>query len=78
MGTLVFYDQAISLDNNPSVRCEPQQVDVLDNHSVPEIRIGPIGAAHEGATATFNDWQQFTEFVDAVNDLKFRLHRLHE
>ena len=78
MGCLFFFDEEVSLNNESRVRCTPQQVEVLDNHSVPEIVIGPIGAAHEGLRATFNDWQQFERFVDSVNSLRERLAGVHE
>ncbi len=73
MGTLFFFDEAITLDDNPRVRCTPQQVEVLDNHSVPEIVIGPVGEASDGVRATFNDWDQFVKFADAVEALRSRL-----
>jgi hypothetical protein len=78
MGSLFFFDEAVELDNEPRVRCTPQQVQVLDNHLVPEIVIGPVDAAHEGVFATFHDWQQFERFVNAVNDLHARLKGGHD
>lgn len=73
MGCQFFFDEEVSLDNEPRVRCIPQQVEVLDNHSIPEIVIGPVGNAHHGNRATFNDWKQFEKFVDSVNRLRDRL-----
>lgn len=73
MGCLYFFDEAIALDDEPRVRCTAQQVEV----SIPELVIGPVGAAHEGLRATFNDWQQFVRFVNSVNDLKNRLSGIH-
>lgn len=77
MGTMVFFDEAVKLDNEPRVRCTPHQVQVLNNHHVPEIVIGPVGAAHEGLFATFNDWRQFERFVASVNELHSRLSSGH-
>lgn len=73
MGALFFFDETVSLDNNKSVDCSSCQVEVLDNHGIPEIRIGPEGDAWAGYRATFNDWKQFERFVDAVNDTRSRL-----
>jgi hypothetical protein len=39
MGCLFFFDEEVSKDDNSRVCCKPRQVDVLDNHSVPEIVI---------------------------------------
>lgn len=78
MGCLSIFDEEVSLNNEPRVLCKPQQVEVLDNHSVPEVVIGPVGAAHEGLRATFNDWKQFERFVDAVNELRDRLSGIHK
>ncbi|MDD2888401.1 MAG: hypothetical protein PHY66_11390 [Aliarcobacter sp.] len=78
MGTLFFFDEEVSLNNNSRVECNPRQVEVLDNHSVPEIVIGPIGEAHKGERVTFNDWQQFENFVEAINKLKSRLEGIHK
>jgi len=73
-----FFDEEVSLNNEPRVPCTPHQVEVLDNQSVPEIGIGPIGAAHEGLRATFNDWEQFERFVASVNELRNRLLPIHK
>jgi hypothetical protein len=78
MGTLCFFDEEVSLNNEPRVGCTPQQVEVLDNHGVPEVVIGPVGAAHEGLRATFNDWEQFEKFVESINDVKSRLSRINK
>ncbi|MCW8837738.1 MAG: hypothetical protein OQJ77_05480 [Thiovulaceae bacterium] len=73
MGTLFFFDEEVSLNNNPRVECKPRQVEVLDNHAVPEIVIGPVGEAYNGERATFNNWKQFEDFVEAINNLHSRL-----
>ncbi|TCN78483.1 hypothetical protein [Shewanella fodinae] len=78
MGNLVFFDETVGLDNEPRVRCTHLQVQVVDNHAVPEIVIGPKDAAHEGIFATFNDWEQFERFVEAVNGLHSRLKSINE
>jgi hypothetical protein len=78
MGCLFFFDEEVSLDNEPRVRCIPQQVEVLDNHSVPEIVICPLGAANAGVRATFNDFNQFERFVESVNSLRDRLSGIHK
>ena len=77
MGCVTFFDEEVSLDNEPRVKCEPQWVEVLDNHSVPEILIGPVDAPYEGRRATFNDWKQFEHFVEKVNELRDRLAPIH-
>ena len=77
MGCQFLFDEEVSLNNEPRVSFKPHQVEVLDNHSVPEIVIGPVGAAHEGLRATFNNWAQFERFVESVNQLKFRLDGIH-
>jgi hypothetical protein len=73
-----LFNEEVSLNNNSRVSCKPQQVEVADNHSVPEIIVGPVGEAHEELMATFNDWKQFERFVMAVNDLKSRLENIHK
>jgi len=78
MGALFFFDEEVTLDNSTSVDCSPCQVEVLDNHGIPEIRIGPVGDAWNGNRATFNDWEQFERFVDAVNSTRFRLLPISE
>ena len=77
MGALGFFDEVVdSMDNQAKpIKCS---VDVLDNHSIPEVRIGPEGAAHKGWAAAFQDWDQFTRFVEAVNDLHSRLAGIHK
>jgi hypothetical protein len=52
-------------------------VEVLDNHGVPEVRIGPEEEAFAGSIAAFKQWDQFARFVEAVNTLHFRLSGLH-
>jgi hypothetical protein len=75
MAGLFFFDQKVptpsKIKTNSSNFCT---VEVLDCHGMPEIRIGPEGAAHEGFTATFESWSQYEEFVEAVNDLHSRLN----
>ena len=73
MGCLFFFDEEVTLDNEPRVRCTPHQVQVLKNHGVPEVVIGPIDGQGKELFATFHDWQQFERFVDAVNELHTRL-----
>lgn len=53
-------------------------VEVVDCHGKPEIRIGPVNAAYEGWTATFEDWSQYEQFVEAVNSLRDRLDPKNE
>lgn len=48
-------------------------VEVVDCHGVPELRVGPVGEAHTGYIAEFRDWDQFTRFVEGVVDLHDRL-----
>ena len=45
----------------------------MDNHAVPEVRIGPVGEAYNGSVAEFDEWKQFNKFVDALNDVRDRL-----
>ncbi|MDG4812639.1 hypothetical protein P8629_06420 [Hydrogenovibrio sp. 3SP14C1] len=77
MGTKEYFSQKMSLDNEPRVKCKPQWVEVLDNHSIPEILIGPVDAPYEGRRATFNDWKQFERFVEDLNTLRNRLAPIH-
>lgn len=49
----------------------------MDNHGVPQLMIGPVGAAHEGNFATFTDWAQFERFCEAVDSLRHRLQAIH-
>jgi hypothetical protein len=78
MGAQSFFDEEVSLNNNNRVQCNPRQVEILDNHSIPEIYIGPEGEAYKGERATFHDWKQFERFVDSINQLKSRLENIHK
>ncbi len=49
------------------------QVEDVDNHGVPEVRIGPVGEAYNGSIAEFDKWKQFNKFVDTLNNLRDRL-----
>jgi hypothetical protein len=71
MGSLFFFDEVVNSNDNKGekIKCT---VEVLDNHSIPEVRIGPEGEAHQGWIADFNDPGQFKRFVDAVNNLYAR------
>ena len=71
MGALFFFDEKVTANNNKGKRSKCQ-VEVLDNHGIPEIRIGPVGEGYKGSIAEFDDRKQFNKFVDAVNDLKRR------
>lgn len=77
MGCISFFDEEVSADNEPRVRVTPHQVEVMDNHGVPQLTIGPVGAAHEGSYATFTDWAQFERFCEAVDSLRRRLQGTH-
>jgi len=72
MGVLFFFDEKVPaiVKNSPADSC---QIEVADNHGVPELRIGPPGAAFDGTIAVFKEWEQFEEFVEAINNLKNRL-----
>ena len=59
MGFISFFDEQISLDNEPRVRVTPHQVEVTDNNGVPQLILGPVGAAYQGDIATFRDRAQF-------------------
>lgn len=74
MGSLITGKVAVPgrLDDKPT----PCTIEVIDQHSTPEVRIGPPDEAHRGWTASFEDWNQFEEFVEAVNDLHDRLGRI--
>ncbi len=71
MGGLFFFDEVVSANDNKGkhYKC---QVEVLDNSRIPEIRIGPVGAAYDGSIAEFNDLKQFDRFVEAINNLHER------
>ncbi|MCI2283748.1 hypothetical protein L3081_10485 [Colwellia sp. MSW7] len=72
MGAQFFFGEVVTANDNKGSRfkCE---VEVVDNHGVPELRIGPEDEAYNGSIAEFDDWEQFEKFVQAVNDLHFRL-----
>lgn len=72
MGATFMFDEVVTANDNKGKRFKCQ-VEVLDNHGLPEIRIGPEGDAYLGSIAEFDDWEQFTRFVEAVNDLRDRL-----
>ena len=71
MGALFFFDEEVTANDNKSKQFKCQ-VEVLDNHGVPEVRIGPVGGAYKGSIAEFDDRKQFNKFVDALNDLRGR------
>lgn len=76
MACLFFFDEAVTSSNDIGVRSKCS-VEVLDNHSTPEVRIGPVGAAYDGSIAEFGNWEQFTRFVEALNDLRARLEGIY-
>jgi hypothetical protein len=77
MGALFFFDEVVTSNDNKGNKAKCT-VEVLDNHLVPEIRIGPVGEAYKGSIAEFDDWTQFSRFVDAVNGLYERLKGAQE
>lgn len=54
------------------------QLEVADCNSLPDLRVGPVNAAHDGYVLQFKDWKQFERFADAVADVRNRLKALHE
>jgi hypothetical protein len=72
MGALFFFDDVVTANDNKANRFKCQ-VEVVDNHGVPEVRIGPEAEAHNGSIAEFDDWEQFEKFVEGVNNLHSRL-----
>lgn len=76
MGVLFFFDEEVPVAVKKSSQ-KSCQIEVADNHGVPEVRIGPAGAAYEGTIAVFEDWEQFERFVEAVNGVQARLEALH-
>ncbi|MEK6758738.1 MAG: hypothetical protein AABY51_03110 [Deltaproteobacteria bacterium] len=62
----------MTLNDNNGTRSKCT-VEVLDNHLIPEIRIGPVEEAYKGLIAEFDDWAQFERFVEAVNGVYGRL-----
>lgn len=72
MGSVFFYDEEVTAqtDANDSALCS---VEVVDNHGVPEVRIGSVEGDDELSTARFEDWDQYERFVDAVNSVYDRL-----
>ena len=73
MGALFFFDEELT---NPHPKPGKCQVEVLDNHGVPEVRIGPEGEAYKGWSAYFTDWEQFERFAEAVESVRSRLGML--
>ena len=76
MGSLFFFDEVIIMSDKNSNK-QKFQVEVIDNHGIPEIRIGPEGAAYDGSIAMFHDLEQFERFVNAINDLHTRFSSLN-
>lgn len=72
MGSVTFFDQEVASNDNKGKELSCQ-VCVIDNHGIPEVRIGEVGAAHSGWIAEFKDKDQFNEFVEAINSLHSRL-----
>ena len=68
MGALFFFDEVVTSNDNKGNRAT-LQIEVLDNHGVPEVRIGPVGEAYNGSIAEFDNWKQFERFVEAVNSV---------
>ena len=77
MGCVFFFDEIVTSNDNQEKRSKCT-VEVLDNQSIPEIRIGPEEEAYKGRIAQFDNWEQFTKFVAAVNSLHTRLSGLHK
>lgn len=73
MGVLFFFDETVPAENINHCSQTTCQVEVADNHGIPELRVEPEGEAQEGIIATFKDWELFEKFVDAVNNLHSRL-----
>jgi hypothetical protein len=71
MGVTFFFSK--NIEDQYRKENEYYSVEVADNHSIPEIRIGPKDEAHKGFIASFSNWKQFNEFKEAVNDLYKRL-----
>ena len=76
MGVLFFFDEIVTSNDNKGKRSKCT-VEVADNHSIPEVRIGPVNEAYKGYIAEFKDWKQFERFVDSVNNLYERLKGIH-
>lgn len=76
MGVLFFFDEVVPavIKKSPEKTC---QIEVADNHGVPELRIGTISATHDETIAVFEDWEQFERFVEAVNGVQSRLQAVH-
>ena len=72
MGAHSFFDEVVT-SNDAQRELSRCTVELLDNHGVPELRIGPEGAAFEGRIAVFDDIEQFERFADAVEVLRLRL-----
>lgn len=77
MGAQFFFDEVVTSNDNKGNRSKCT-VEVVDNHLVPELRIGPVSEAYKGPIAEFDDWTQFSRFVDAINGLHDRLKGAHE
>lgn len=72
MGSVFFFDEEVTANDNKGKRFKCQ-VEVVDNHGVPEVRIGPTGEAHNGSIAEYENQKQFNDFVEAINRLHSRL-----
>lgn len=51
MGALLFFEETVGVWDKP----DKLTLEVVDCHSVPEIRLGPKGEAHHGHVVRFKD-----------------------
>lgn len=77
MGCLYFFDKQVSGRDS---RDQPLQcnVEVVDNHSIPEVRLMHGDGISGGLVAEFIDWTQFVEFKEAIDSVYTRLRAIHK
>ncbi len=77
MGCLFFFDKLVPGrdSNNQPIKCN---VEVVDSHAVPEVRLTCDNNESIGLIAEFKDWNHFVEFKDAIDSVYERLKLTHE
>lgn len=54
------------------------QLEMADCNGLPDLRVGPVNAAHDGYVIQFEDWKQFERLADAVESARGRLQARHK
>lgn len=54
------------------------QLEMAECNRLPDLRVGPVTAAHDGYVIRFSDWEQFERFAKAVERVRSRLAPQHK